>query len=268
MAIVDFGGSENEEDKWLEYLRELRRQRPRTIRDRAREVLEGRGFGPYGDEDDAQAYEMAGGLAAAPRFGPDPVQGEFGTDGAGTGEPGRAISSLRTAYGAPAQGRAGKTGSSAAPAPGSGQTGPASREAINRAREAAIPRIKAFIGSRDISEGVPEDGAAAVYNTITGKTRYLYGPEAGRPDGKNKFRYSIDVVKGDIIVVLGHSHPKQSRRNMKPLDAQRIDRENEGISHNYYDKMLVRRFGVLVIKTPSGKVKVCRRKGRYDYSCQ
>jgi hypothetical protein len=200
---------------------------------------------------------------------PGPVPAAFSPDAAGTGRPGLMADDPKPNDSADAHGRSSeKSPSATQKQKNPRQTDHASQEAIKKASAAAIPRIKAYVGSRDISEGAPEDGAAAVYNTITGKTRYLFGPEAGWPDGLSKFRYSIDVVKGDIVIVIGHSHPKADRDKMHLFAAQRLDRENEGISHNPDDKKLVRKFGVLILKTPSSKVKVCRKSGRFNYSCQ
>jgi len=153
-----------------------------------------------------------------------------------------------------------------------GENPHASPEAIARARENAVQDARTWISSVDVSEGARERARVYIYDRQTGSVRILTDDQAGATENSSfsstdrhfRFRFSWHPNR-EIILATAHSHPHANRSGglQASREADRIDRLNENIDRNRDDQNL-RRIAPLVLKTPSGEVRVFQETGGYD----
>ncbi len=140
----------------------------------------------------------------------------------------------------------------------------ATPEAIDAARQDAVAQARRLIADADVSPGAREEAYAILYNTNTGRTRVLSAANSGRATNTH-FSIPVDPAPGEILVATAHSHPRTASAGnyASQRAARQIDRMNENISRNT-DDLDLRAHAPVVLKTPSGRVRVFREPGGYN----
>ncbi len=103
----------------------------------------------------------------------------------------------------------------------------ATNDEIEAAREIAIKELSEWLETQDVSEGVPENGAYALYNRSTKEITYMYGSDAGTAIGDSEFEFSIKFTSGeDVLLATAHTHPKIPETGILRHSARRNNRLN------------------------------------------
>jgi RHS repeat-associated protein len=143
-----------------------------------------------------------------------------------------------------------------------------------KAREQQVSAASNSLRSADVRPGRREAGYIATFNEETGQvtvrtddaagdrsnTEIRYKDNQGNPlqvqrGGDGRIVGKDGRLTSEIVLVVGHSHPSDGPNSRDQ------DRANEGLQGNPADRQIVNQGIPLVIKTPSGAVRVFTNAG-------